>query len=101
MQSIASLMSIKPLEDIGNLDDFDEATDWKDNADASAKISELASQFGQLVEESKELDNQEIEKVFQKCFYKKNVIQIFKCLYANSSIKSKNNLLIDQNTRKF
>lgn len=66
MQSIASLMSIKPLEDIGNLDDFDEATDWKDNADASAKISELASQFGQLVEESKELDNQEIEKVFQK-----------------------------------
>lgn len=41
------------------------------------------------------------EKVFQKCFYKKNVIQIFKCLYANSFIKSKNNLLIDQNTRKF
>ncbi len=54
MQSIASLISMKPLEDIGNLDDFEDTIDGAERSSASAKISELANQFGLLVESNQD-----------------------------------------------
>jgi len=56
MQSIASLLSMKPVEeDIGNLDDFeidnhDHVDGTLDRNETSMRISELASQFGLLAE---------------------------------------------------
>ena len=55
MQSIASLLSMKPVEDVGNLEDFDvdnsDQTDGTlDRHETTLKISELASQFGLLAE---------------------------------------------------
>ena len=50
MQSIASLMSIGRVSDIGNLDEIeeDEVNISATSQDTSAKISELASKFGLL-----------------------------------------------------
>ena len=51
MQSIASLMSIGRVSDIGNLDEIEEdelANSSAADLDTSAKISELASKFGLL-----------------------------------------------------
>lgn len=46
MQSIASLMSIGRVSDIGNIDDIDEELDLETSKETTAKINELASQFG-------------------------------------------------------
>ena len=48
MQSIASLMSIDRVSDIGNVDDIDEEYDLESSKETSAKINELTSQFGLL-----------------------------------------------------
>ncbi|XP_022238381.1 EH domain-binding protein 1-like isoform X2 [Limulus polyphemus] len=50
LQSIASLMSIQPPgQDVGNLDDFDDEAELCQE-DTATSISELASQFGLLVD---------------------------------------------------
>lgn len=55
MQSLASLMSFGKT-DIANIDDIEEYETGDPSADTTAKINELASQFGLLTED---LDNDE------------------------------------------
>ncbi|KAK2189022.1 hypothetical protein NP493_110g03015 [Ridgeia piscesae] len=71
MQSIASLMSIGRVSDIGNLDEIeeDEVNISATSQDTSAKISELASKFGLL---DTDFDDMGESSLFEKCRPKSN-----------------------------
>lgn len=45
MQSMASLMSMDKVVDIGNMDDIDEDDEYEDSLQTRDEISEISNQF--------------------------------------------------------